>query len=979
VRGVACALGLCKVAARHNLTGRVGIAAGPVFAGPLGAPQRREYAVIGDTVNLAARLMQNAGHGEVFLDQTVQTQAYRFFEFKDLGLVPIKGKNEPRHIYSAQREKEQEDAEPHLVKAVLTGREKELEFVDAISAKARAGHGQVLLLVGDAGVGKSRLASEIARRWLESGGKSHSGACVSHGRHTPYLPWRGILTFVAGLAPNLSVEERVARLQSMLKGLPPPVSTPDVSLSDDYWLQRLPLLAGIMGLECKDTSLTHNLGEGLRRDNGFATLKALMLEEARRQPLLILLEDTHSSDELSLELTAFLASELSNAAILLLFVHRPMPKPTPLSYQRLLAMPHASQLVVSELDPEASLQLVKNRLGVADLPPELAALIRRKGQGNPFFIEELINSLVGMHALKVENGRCVMVGDLGTLELPDTVQKVVLARIDRLKDAEKMTLKVAAAIGRTFQRDLVEAVHPWLSSSEALNHQLAHLQAEDFTRQEARDSDPEFLFKHIITQEVAYETMLYSQREQLHATLGDVLEARPNSREIIDLLAYHYSRSDNREKAMSYLCRAGEKALNGYANAAAISYFTEALKIAEKLGNVAIQLESFAGREKAYNRLGNRAAQGDDLTRMKKLASLHHAMDQYLEAGNRQVQLAMNVGDYNGALAMAEETLALARREGKSLWEARVLTTMGITYWRQGLYDNARGCMLKALDSQGAIDDPRLKAVSLNYLGLIGVQISEYEQARNYYQQALEIYRTLSDKTGEAGCANNIGLLESSLGNYAEAQQAYAQAYALCHTIGDRLLEGISLNLLGQVCTILGHFPLGKEHLDHSLAIRRAIGDRRGEAFCLHDLGHFYLDTGEPEQAIAMFAAATEIRRSLGETGNYVASLAAKGTAHSRQGQHDTARLCLQETVDRLEQGSGSGEYPVQNVWWSYAQLCRAEGQNEAARHAIERAYRQVKAKADQIRTPTLRSNYLENVRVNAAIVKAMEGELAVG
>src|SRR6185369_9403945 len=129
---------------------------------------------------------------------------------------------------------------------------------------------------------------------------------------------------------------------------------------------------------------------------------------------LILLEDTHSTDELSLELTAFLASEINNAAILLLLVHRPMSKPIPLPYQRLQAMAHTSQLVVSELDPESSLQLARNRLGVAELPSDLAALIRRKGQGNPFFIEELINSLLGMHALKVENGRCLTAGDLGT-------------------------------------------------------------------------------------------------------------------------------------------------------------------------------------------------------------------------------------------------------------------------------------------------------------------------------------------------------------------------------------------------------------------------------------------------------------------------------------------------------------------------------------------------------------------------------------
>lgn len=977
IRAVACTLGLCKVASRHNLKARVGLAAGAVFAGPLGAPQRREYTVIGDTVNLAARLMQKAGDGEVWLDQSVYGRASRFFEFEDLGQTQVKGKSEARHIYHALREKEQdiEDQSASYLLTELTGRDKELAQVDALADSVWAGRGQVLLLSGEAGVGKSRLAMEIVRRWMDSGGVPHTGDCLSYGRQTPYLPWRGILTSIVGLSTRLSVEQRLRRIENMLRRLPAPAAAGQTTIATgNYWLDRLPLLAELMGLEHDETALTRSLSEDLRRDNLFATIRAIALEEARQRPTLILLEDTHWSDELSLELAVYLASSLADYPLFLVLVHRPLGTPVPLPYQRLRGMPYAAQLPVNELDPEASLKLVQNKLGVKDIPSDLADLIRRKGQGNPFFIEELVNSLQGMDVLHVQDGRCRITGNLNQLEMPDTVQKVVLARIDRLPEEEKMTLKVAATIGRTFQRDLLETVHPWIHAESTLEEHLRHLQAEDFTRKEASENDLDFLFKHVITQEVAYETMLYSQRQQLHATIGAAIEARysSNDNEVIDLLAYHYARSHDKHKALRYLQRAGQKALNGYANEAAISYFSDALAVAKDLDHVKVQYDLLADRERAYNRLGNRLAQREDLSQMKKLALAQNNIRGRIDTGNRRLLLSTNIGEYNQAIGIAEEILALARRTREPVWEVRTLTNLGITYWRQGNYTRARTCMLQALQSEGVHKDDMLKATSLNYLGLIHTQIAEYEQARHDYQQALEIYRAVGDKGGEAGCANNLGLLESSLGRYEQAETYYSQALTTCHTIGDRLREGISLNTLGQVNTILGKLTLAKEQLEQSLTIREAIGDRRGQAFCLHDLGHLYLADNQPQEAIITFQLACDLRRTLGETGNYVASLSARGQAHLVNHEPELAYQCLQEAIQQLQAGSGSGEYPAQNIWWTYAQICTARHETDEAQRALTWACELVKAKSEQIKDADLRRSYLENVAVNAAIMAAM-------
>lgn len=982
IRAVACALGICKVAGRHQLKVQVGLAAGLVFNGPLGAPQRREYTVIGDTVNLAARLMGKAGANEVWVDQSVQSKASRFFEYEDLGLVQVKGKAEPRHVYRAIREKEpdQQDDTAHYLLSELTGRDEELKLIDTIIQKVWAGQGQILLLSGEAGIGKSRLASEIVRRWLERGGIPHTGDCISYGRHTPYLPWRNILSSMAGLSPRLSVQERLSRLKNLLHHLPAPSTKLSSyaghppAMIEDYWLDRLPLIAGILGLETEETVLTQIMSDDLRRDNVFATIRTMLIEEARQRPTLVLLEDTHWSDELSLELAVHLATAIADHPLFLVLVHRPPGQPVPVPYQRLQALAYTTQLLVNELDPEASLKLAQNKLAVKSLPPALADLIRSKGQGNPFFIEELINSLLSMEVLQVEEDTCFLNGDLTQIEMPDTVQKVVLARIDMLKEEEKMTLKVAAAIGRTFQRDLLEAVHPWVTTGATLQEHLAHLQAQDFTQQEATESDLAFLFKHVITQEVAYETMLYSQRQQLHATIAAVLESRysKNETEIIHLLVYHYTRSNDRQKALYYLQRAGQNALDDYANEAAISYFSDALEIARELKNVKVQYDLLAGRERAYNRLGNRIAQIEDLSQMKRLAIAQNNLAQQLESSNRNLQLATNLGDYHEAIAIAHEALSLVRRAGEVTWEAQILTSLGITYWRQGDYDQARQCMLQALAGEGAATDQFLKATCLNYLGLIHVQISEYEQASQNFQQALDLYRLIGDKGGEAGCANNLGLLESSLGRYEQAETYYSQALSICHIIGDRLREGISLNTLGQVQLILGNYALAKEHLSHSLSIRQTIGDRRGEAFCFHDLGYLHLASGQSDEAVHHFHTAASLRRELGEIGNYVASLAAKGEACLGQDNLIAAYQCLQEALEHLQRGSGSGEYPTQNIWWIYSQICQARDQSQEAEQALRQAYELVKARANQIANLEHRRTYLENVRVNAAIMAEM-------
>jgi tetratricopeptide (TPR) repeat protein len=293
--------------------------------------------------------------------------------------------------------------------------------------------------------------------------------------------------------------------------------------------------------------------------------------------------------------------------------------------------------------------------------------------------------------------------------------------------------------------------------------------------------------------------------------IGAALESRAgeNNAEVIDLLAYHYALSDDQSKALYYLQRAGQKALLGNANEAAIGYFTQALKIADETDQVRVQFELLAGRERAYDRLGNRLAQTEDLRLMEQLAADSdqglQAILQQLETHNRRMLLLSNLGQYAQAVEIAEAMLTLARSEAQTAWEARILSNVGIISWRQGEHLRAPRAMRQSLKLADQINDYQLKATCLNYLGLIHTRLADYAQARQDYQQALQLYCDIGDRAGEAACANNLGLLEANLGRYQAAQQHHAQSLSICRTIGDRHLEGISLNLLGSKHLALGN------------------------------------------------------------------------------------------------------------------------------------------------------------------------------
>jgi predicted ATPase len=426
----------------------------------------------------------------------------------------------------------------------FVGRERELITLHELLAQVEAGQGQVVGLVGEAGVGKSRLLFEFRRRLRDRRVTYLEGRCLSYGSAIPYLPLIDILRHNAGITESDSPEAMAAKVRLSLQevGLDPEEGAP-------YLLQLLGVQEG--------TEPLARLSPEAIKTRTFAILRQMSLRGSQRQPLILAVEDLHWIDQTSEACFASLVESLAGAPLLLLCTYRPGYRPP------WLEKSYATQIALRRLTSLDSLAVVHAVLQRV-LPDPLAQVILDKAEGNPFFLEELTRAMVEH-------------GDLRSLPaVPDTIQGVLAARIDRLPEEPKRLLQTAAVLGREFSSRLLSAL--W-DTPDVLESYLGELKRLEFLYERTEATEPVYVFKHVLTQEVAYDSLLTSRRQALHATAGRALESLYADRleEVYDRLAYHYARTAESAKAIEYLTRFADKAARGYAHAEAVTALQEAL------------------------------------------------------------------------------------------------------------------------------------------------------------------------------------------------------------------------------------------------------------------------------------------------------------------------------------------------------------------------------------------------------------------
>ena len=532
---------------------RMGLNTGPVVVGKIGDNLRMDYTAVGDTTNLAARLQQHAEPGAIIISEATRRLVRGYIQAEPLPPMHVKGKGEPVSGFIVLgRGLRRSPLEGRDDRALIgfVGRERESSALADILADVEAGHGQVVGIVGEAGVGKSRLLYEFRQSLGKRRLTYLEGRCLSYGGAIPYLPVLDVLRADCELT-DLDTHEAIAdKVSSVLN---------EVGME----AEALPYLLLLLGIK-EGTEALRDLSPETIRSRTFQALARLLLGGSRRQPLILAIEDLHWIDKTSEEFLSSLVESQAGAPVLLLGTYRPGYRPPWMDQS------YATQIALRPLSAEDSRSVVASTLTSGPILEELAQSIIHKGEGNPFFLEELARSVVERG---VERARH---------DLPDTIQGVLLARIDRLQETAKRLLQTAAVLGREAPLRLLREI---CDAPERLDADLQELKRQEFVYENSTAREPTVVFKHVLTQEAAYESLLTARREALHETAGKALEQLYADRleEQYDLLAYHYPRSPNFDKALEYLVRANRKAMNANALTEAKGYFQQAMSLLDRL------------------------------------------------------------------------------------------------------------------------------------------------------------------------------------------------------------------------------------------------------------------------------------------------------------------------------------------------------------------------------------------------------------
>jgi len=861
----------------------MGISQGRVRAGAYGGTMRRTYGVLGDEVNLAARLMGQAEPREILVSQRIADAVAKSYQIEYKGLARIKGKQEPlpvSRVLGRRRTSPQGRSTPFTHR--LVGRDDELARMEELLVPVLDGEGRVLRLEGGAGVGKSHLAAEFLGRAVDRGFRVASGACQSISQGIAYYPWRQAFRALFGLAeeplegedPTVSDGRQIVQVEGI------------VSKTDPGWLLRLPLLGDLLGLPIPDNETTAAFDPRLRQEALFALAVEIVQSQGQAGPLLLLVEDAHWMDEASLGLTLAVGRAIASTSVLLTLVHRPPVRRDQPLLPDLSRLPHCNHIDLSELSPEGVEAMVIHRLG-GEPSALVLDLIQAQAQGNPFFTEELVytlresgglycqedgrwtlsetifDALQGANCLVREGGEWGLAQDAqlsaADLGIPDSVHGVVLARIDRLPEGHKLTTKAASVIGRVFEFDLLAQAHPVHPGREMLQEQMVTLETRDFVRLEMPPPRLTYMFKHNVTQEVAYETLLEEQRRELHQAVGKALEGLEP--EAVEQLAYHYSRGGVRDKTLFYLDKAARKTQAEYANETALNYYNQALSMEERW-------EWRKGQVEVLHILGRR---GDERAALSALGAISGASSYHKgEAAYLWGQYYEAVSDYGEAQAAVERALTASRERADPVSEVNSLAYLGLIARRQADYERAKGWYRQALslfqeDGSYRPEEAMAFAQAFHGLGMVHREQGDFDEARACYERALALNRQSGNRKGEGEALNGLGVTAYYQRDFGEALTYYRQAVEISQSIGDRAREAWFSQNLAMAMKEAGEYGQVIEYLSAALSILQATGDRWAESNAWNGLGILYQELGDLQRAQDCLNQGLQMSREIGD------------------------------------------------------------------------------------------------------------------
>lgn len=552
----------------------IGISSGRVFCGTIGDNRRREYTLMGDNVNLAARLMQASKGKGILCDEVTYLAASGEIEFLPHPALQLKGKE--NRIANFQPIKKLITEAPAATNSSvkLIGRKQQRKKLLDTFDSLMAGTSASVIITGEAGIGKTALLTEIRSKAKQSGINNLRGFGSAIESATPYYVWSLVLGQLFSLS---NITDLAARQIAAL----------DYLADDEELVKSLPLLSDMLSLDMVDNEITSQITGEARGDNINDLIVNILKLAAEKQPVLLTIENAQWIDSASWGLLRLIVRDVH--PVLLLLATRPIAEPLPKVYRTIISSPDTLRLDVGALEKQESLNLACQQLGVNKLPPMVEELIIEKSQGNPFFIEELAKRLLETEVVVIRNNNCELaegINDLDDLNLPDTLEGLITERIDRLGAPQQLALKVASVIGHAFRFNVLRDIFPLEGEQDKLKEFLDDLVRLDLMVRTKQQAEESYVFRQYITAEVAYNMLLFSQREQLHSAVAEWYErANPdNLAPFYSLLVYHFSRVGDDENTLKYCVKAGGQAVNTFANVEALGFYEQALELDRKLG-----------------------------------------------------------------------------------------------------------------------------------------------------------------------------------------------------------------------------------------------------------------------------------------------------------------------------------------------------------------------------------------------------------
>lgn len=856
---------------------QIGITYGRMRVGAYGGTARRTYGVLGDSVNLSARLMQAAQPGQILASEEAHHRSGAAFVWEALPPIRVKGKSDPIPLFRLERLRHRRvgaSLEGRFPREPL-GRDEILSGLSDRLGRVSSGYGQIIRLEGDAGMGKSHVAAHFIRQAKAQNMNVVIGICQSITQSAPYTPWRQIFSTLLGL-------------QDIAEGEYEWVTAWETHHPE--WALRLPLLGDLLGLPLPDNPTTAAMDSTLRQASLFSLLVEMVQTWAENQPLAIVIDNAHWMDEASVALTLTLAQQAcSTSPVLLFLAHRPASPGNPVLLSDLSELSNHAQFL---LTPMAGTDVagVGERVMGAPVSRLLLDVVRRIARGNPFFVSELLNAMreggqitmldnemwgVSDELLDVMQRANFVVqmdaqwhlkeeADLSTVKfgIPDSIHGLILSRLDRLPEAHKLTLKVSSVIGHTVDLYLVAMAHPEKKDLAEIEAEASFMETEEVMQVETPE-DRLYAFMHHTTQEVAYDTLLFTQRKQLHRAVAEALVAQQP--EAITQVAHHAYAGELWPLSLRYNLLAGEQAKQLHATQQGLDFFQKALRSAQQLP----EMETINERKRIHLALGE----------------LYVTTGQYEEVGEH-----------------LKTSLFLARLEGDHETEAQSCRWYARSYEQKGEYTLAMtwlGRGFSALNGATSTEEAELSLLS----GLISVRQGNFDKAVEHCTRSLAVSGALHDLAIRARTFNLLGIIDlrSSSGDALKRFQETLQQY---EQIGNVYGQATSHNLIANGYFAKGELSLADLHYRQSLDLFTQIGHVYNQVLVNNNLGGIAIKQGRLDAALGYYQRAVrqleQIHGSLWVFGALHLNI---GNTLIHRGELDTALEELQLALAYFEQG----------------------------------------------------------------------------